>query len=207
MKSSKLLILSTAYLPTISYLTMLANADNVFIETHENYIKQSYRNRCEIYGANGKLPLSVPIKKINSTKSNIRDILIDYSTSWQRLHWISIESAYRSSPFFEFYMDDFIGYYNKKFKFLFDFNMELITVILKALELDNNIKLTKEFIPDYNNETTDLRSIIHPKKKADKQYPSESYIQVFIDKHGFIPNLSIIDLIFNEGPNAISFLA
>lgn len=206
MKNSKTILLSTAYLAPIQYFLLIANAEKVIIESNENYTKQSYRNRCEIYGANGKLPLSIPIKKSNSIKTHIKDIQIDYSTSWQRLHWISIESAYLSSPFFEYYMDEFHPFYEKNFKFLFDYNLELFNHVISILDIDTKITLTNDFIPLDTDNEDDYRFSINPKRNSSLPFNSHKYMQVFNDKHGFIPNLSILDLICNEGPNAESFL-
>ncbi len=203
---SKKVILSTAYLAPVQYFTKLFKYDEVFIEKHENFIKQSYRNRCKIYGANGELSLSIPVKKI-SLKTKIKDLLIDYDTNWQKLHWKSIESAYRSSPFFEFYEDDLKPFYEKKYKFLLDFNIEIQNMVLEHLDIDVNLKFTDKYCHILTEEIDDLREKIHPKKKEnDPDFITVEYTQVFQGKYGFIPNLSIIDLLFNEGPNAIEAL-
>lgn len=203
---SKKVILATAYLAPIQYFTKLFKYDEVFIEKHENFIKQSYRNRCKIYGANGELSLSIPVKKI-SLKTKIKDLLIDYDTNWQKLHWKSIESAYRSSPFFEFYEDDLKPFYEKKYKFLLDFNIEIQNMVLEYLDIDVNLKFTDKYYDEQDNYFDDLREKIHPKKEyVDPNFKIVEYTQVFQEKYGFIPNLSIIDLLFNEGPNAIEAL-
>ncbi|MCK5168592.1 MAG: WbqC family protein [Bacteroidales bacterium] len=203
---SKKVILSTAYLAPVQYYTKLLKYDEVFIETHENFIKQSYRNRCKIYGANGDLSLSIPVKKI-SVKTKIINLLIDYDTNWQKLHWKSIESSYRSSPFFEFYEDDLKPFYEKKYKFLIDFNSEIQNVILEHLDIKINLKFTDKFRHKLTEEFDDFREQIHPKMETnDPDFITVEYTQVFHEKHGFIPNLSIIDLLFNEGPNAIEAL-
>ncbi|HAF27813.1 MAG TPA: hypothetical protein DCG75_02090 [Bacteroidales bacterium] len=202
----KKVLLSTAYLAPIQYYTKFLKYDEVYIEMKENFIKQSYRNRCKIYGANGELSISIPIKK-TSTKIKIKDVQIDYDTKWQKLHWKSIESAYSSSPFFEFYEDDLKAFYERKYKFLIDLNAEIQKVILENLDLQIDFKYTEEFNQLANEKFIDLREIIHPKKKViDPEFKPVKYTQVFYDKYGFIPNLSIIDLLFNEGPNAIELL-
>lgn len=201
----KKVLLSTAYLAPIQYYTKFLKYD-VYIEMEENFIKQSYRNRCKIYGANGELSISIPVKK-TSTKIKIKDVQIDYDTKWQKLHWKSIESAYRSSPFFEFYEDDLKPFYERKYKFLIDLNAEIQKVILDNLDLQIDFKYTEEFNQQANEKFIDFREIIHPKKKMiDPEFKPVKYTQVFYDKYGFIPNLSIIDLLFNEGPNAIELL-
>jgi hypothetical protein len=202
----KKVLLSTAYLAPIQYYTKFLKYDEVYIEMKENFIKQSYRNRCKIYGANGELSISIPIKK-TSTKIKIKDVQIDYDTKWQKLHWKSIESAYSSSPFFEFYEDDLKAFYERKYKFLIDLNAEIQKVILENLDLQIDFKYTEEFNQLANEKFIDLREIIHPKKQViDPAFKTIKYTQVFADKHGFIPNLSIVDLLFNEGPNSVELL-
>jgi len=200
------IVLSTAYLGPIQYFSKLLKYDIAFIEQHENFTKQTYRNRCKIYGANGELSLSIPVKK-TSPKIKVKELLIDYDTNWQKLHWKSIESAYRSSPYFEFYEDDFKPFYEKKNKFLVDFNLEIQQVILEHLDISIDIKNTEHYARELDATTDDFRDKIHPKKQVnDSEFNIISYTQVFQDKHGFVPNLSIIDLLFNEGPNAIGLL-
>jgi len=199
-------VLTTAYLAPIQYYTKLLRYNKVFIEIHDHFIKQSYRNRCKIYGANGLLQLSIPVKKENP-KTKVKDIIIDYDTNWQKMHWKSIESAYRSSPFFEFYADDFIPYYSKKYKYLYEFNASMQETILSSIEMSPDIEFTKKFIEVDQFDYDDFRDIIHPKKKInDPDFKIKKYNQVFIEKYGFIQNLSIIDLLFNEGPNALNLL-
>ena len=202
---SKSIILSTAYLAPVQYFTKFVEYDKVIIEAHENFIKQTYRNRCKIYGANGELSLTIPIKK-SAPKTKIKELLIDYDTNWRKMHWKSIESAYNSSPFFEYYIDDFIPFYTKKYKYLFDYNTELLKMIVDILEISTNIEFTTSF--DNNiSDIDDFRELIHPKKgSTDQNFKPIEYTQVFKDKYGFLPNLSIIDLLFSEGPNSIMFL-
>ena len=198
-------LLSIAYFPPIQYFTKIIFCPEIFIEKFENFSKQSYRNRCEIYGANGLQTMVIPVKKNSGRKAVITDIEIDYDTNWQKLHFKSIESAYKSSPFYEFYIDDIIPFYQEKEIFLFDLNYKTICFVLKALELKRKIKFTSEYFFEIPDNLIDCRNIIHPKeskKKKDKYFDPVSYNQVFINKYGFIPNLSIIDLLFNEGPNS-----
>ena len=201
---NEIAVLSTTYLGHIQYFTKFILYKKIFIEQYESYLKQSYRNRCYINGANGKLPLIIPVKKVNGNTTKIKDVLLDYDTNWQRIHWNSIISAYRSSPFFEFYEDDFRDFYTSKEKFLLDLNQKLLLLILGFLEIDCEIKLTGDFNKTYNNEM-DYRERLNPKKrlmKADNKFNPCKYNQVFAAKHGFIENLSIVDLLFNEGINA-----
>ncbi|NOZ46035.1 MAG: WbqC family protein [Chlorobi bacterium] len=181
--------------------------DKIIIEQHENYIKQSYRNRCEIYGANGKLTLSVPVQKNHNRKTTIADTKISYDTNWVKLHLKSIESAYRSAPFYEYYIDDVQKLIESKPIFLLDFNTKIVHKFLEFLELNTVIEYSKKYEKEsiYN----DYREQIHPKiiyQKADNNFIASEYYQVFSDKHKFIPNLSILDLLFNMGPESRQLL-
>ncbi len=200
-------ILSTAYLAPIQYYSKLLKYDTSIIELHENYVKQSFRNRCNIYGANGLQTLSIPIKKDITPKTLIKDIQISYDKNWQKNHWKAIKSAYGSSPFFEYLIDDFIPFYHKKFTFLIDFNNQIQQVVLDSLEINTNITYTNSFHKEAD--IKDFRQTINPKKrlsKPDDEFINFEYYQVFAEKHGFIPNLSIIDLLFNEGTNSIDII-
>lgn len=194
---------STSYLGPIQFFVQIAKSYNVTIETQEHYNKQTYRNRCQIYGANGLLNLSIPIQKTGTSHSKIKDVKINYADRWQKIHWKSFESAYRRSPYFEFYEHKFEKYFNnQKHTFLFDYNLDIFTTVLELLDLSQTINFTEEFIKEPAN-TFDLRNK-DPKKNKELSY--SRYIQVFEDKAGFIPNLSIVDLLFNEGPNSKSYL-
>jgi hypothetical protein len=201
-------LLSITYIGPVQYFTKFILYDETWLEVHENYTRQTYRNRCIIQGANGKLALTVPVITSEKHKILIKDIRIDYTRNWQKLHWKGIESAYSSSPYFEFYADDFLPFYSKRFEFLFDLNMELLMKILKLLEMDPVMHLTSSFINPGTAGITDMRDSIHPKKsyQSDKFFKPREYKQVFSDKHIFLPNLSIIDLIFNTGPEAAGIL-
>lgn len=199
-------LLSTAYLAPVQYYTKLLTYSEVYLEVNENFPKQTYRNRCNIYGANGILALSIPVKKIQ-TKTKTKDITIDYSTNWQKLHWKSIESAYRSSPFFQYYADEFIPFYKKKFDYLIEYNSLFQEMILSVIGIKQIIMSTEDFIPFKEAGFADFRESINPKNKSiDKNFNPETYIQVFSDKYGFIPNLSIVDLLFNSGPDTLDIL-
>lgn len=199
-------LLSTAYLPPIQYFTKILKYDDILIEAHENFIKQTYRNRCNIYGANGMISLTIPVKR-NVSKIVIKDLLIDYSTNWRKLHWKSIESAYNSSPFFEYYADDYFPFYQKEYKYLLDYNCDIQEIVMDNLGIIKKLNFTNEYQFPKGLLIDDFREKIQPKKSfQDYDFKIQKYNQVFIDKHGFIPNLSILDLIFNEGPNAINFI-
>ncbi|MBP1637724.1 MAG: WbqC-like family protein [Bacteroidetes bacterium] len=195
--------LTTAYLAPISYYAALVKADRAYLEQHDNYQKQSYRNRCHIAAANGLMALSIPVEKPLKEKSLTRDIRISAHNDWQVQHWRSIFSAYNSSPFFEYYQDDFQPFFENKWNFLWDFNMELLDLTLGLLDISPNITLTDEFKTD-TIDSVDLRETIHPKKNV--LFESENYYQVFENKSGFIHDLSIIDLLFNMGNESIMVL-
>ncbi len=205
--SNSSILLSTAYFPPIEYFSAIIATPKVLIEKYENFQKQSYRNRCQIFGANGKQTLSIPIKKGANKKCPIANIAIDYDEPWQKNHFKSIESAYRSSPFFEYYIDDLLFVFEEKSEMLFDLNHRILSTCIELLELDATIQTSSDFIPIDPDNTNDYRYTIHPKKQlASGLRPTNYYMQVFNDKHGFIPQLSILDLIFNEGPNARNLL-
>ncbi|HRZ97830.1 MAG TPA: WbqC family protein [Paludibacter sp.] len=190
--------LSIAYLAPVEYYVALNSAEKVIIEQHEHYIKQSYRNRCCIATPNGIMDLCIPVEK--SGKELIRDVRISVHTDWQTNHWRSIESSYNSSPFFEYYKDDLQPFYEKKWNFLWDFNIEIQTKILELLDMEPNIVWTDKF--ELKIETgLDLRNSIHPKNESTNNF--KPYYQVFEQKYGFRKNLSIIDLLFNMGNEAL----
>ena len=202
-------LLSTAYLPPVEYFFAIAQSRKVLIEQYENYSKQSYRNRCNIYSAAGKEALSIPVVKDVGGNRPIRDTRIDYSDPWLQKHERALLAAYNSSPFYLYYKDDILRILDRKETFLFDLNLRLLETLLEMVGLRADIGLT-----DHYHETdpleTDLRSRIHPKSKEPDllaEYKKEkTYYQVFSEKSGFIPNLSILDLLSAEGPNALSFL-
>jgi hypothetical protein len=221
-------VLSTAYLPPVEYFAAIANcgAGQVLIEACEIFQKQSYRSRCYIYSANGPLVLNVPVRRGGpdfTHKLPIREIEVDYDEAWIPLHKRALEAAYMNSPFFEFYKDDLFKILDSKEKYLFDLNLKLLEYLLQMTGIKANIKFTTDYVADYAKESVagrdtnimapvaaDFRNSIHPKSKQPsllKQLQMEKpYWQVFSSKQGFIPNLSIVDLLFNEGPNAITFL-
>ncbi|OQX98921.1 MAG: hypothetical protein B6I24_04010 [Bacteroidetes bacterium 4572_128] len=202
----KKILLESFYLAPIQYYSKLLNY-KALIEVNENYTKQTYRNRCKIYSANGIQTLSIPVKNEKKQKTLVKDVKISYETNWQKQHYKSIKSAYGRSPFYEYFIDEIKIFYFKKYKFLLDFNTEFQNLIIENLEIENNFSFTKNYISKYQFDILDFRGKISPKKKlADNEFLMKNYIQVFENKFGFKSNLSIIDLLFNEGPNAISFL-
>lgn len=199
--------LSTAYLAPVEYYSKLLKGD-VYIEQHENYIKQTYRNRCTILSANGPMALSIPIESAGGKKCPIRDVCVADHGNWRHLHWNALISAYNSTPFFEYYQDDFRPFYEKEYKYLFDFNEELRNLICRLIDIDtSSIKYTDEFLLEREGE--DYRSKISPKidwKLADNDFESILYYQVFDQRFGFSENLSILDLLFNMGNESLIVL-
>ena len=191
-------LLSTAYLAPIEYYVVLANSERILLEQHEYYQKQSYRNRCRIATANGIMDLSIPVD--SAGKTLIRDLRISDHNNWQTLHWRSIETAYNSSPFFEYYADDFRPFFEKKWLFLWDFNLALFNKTLELLDIETKIELTEQYKPETSDNFLDLRAAIHPKKEISLLL--KPYYQVFETKFGFMPNMSIIDLLFNMANEA-----
>ncbi len=194
------MLLSTAYLPPIAYFQKIQAADTFSIEKHEHFVKQTYRNRCRIYGTNGVQDLSIPLVNTHE-KILISEKQIAYKENWQHQHWRSIESAYRNSPYFIYYADELQPFYETKHEFLFEYNTELLKTLLRLLKMKNEIRFTEEFEKEVTN---DHRNSISPKESSSSG--SKPYTQVFSDKHGFQANLSIIDLLFNKGPEATEFL-
>lgn len=222
-------LLSTAYLAPISYYACLMHAPQVFVEQHEHYHKQTYRNRCRIVAANGVMDLSIPVVTCNNQA--IRKVEVDYSKPWQRQHWLSLEAAYRSTPFFEYYEDDLKPFYQQQeIKYLFDFNARLQQVICDLIDLHPQTILTQDFVTpeaaslcssdacldlreaavalDLREAALDLREAIHPKRNLPQMlhYHSQKYTQVFEQQLGFVADMSIVDLLFNMGPESILLL-
>lgn len=192
------------YLPPIEYFSrLLEHKSGVLFENAEHFQKQSYRNRASICSPNGKLDLVVPVIKGSKVHTKVKDVKISYDFRWQRLHWMSLQTCYRSSAYFEFYEDEIAPFYEKKWNFLFDYNEEMLDLLLRFLKFKINHSYTDDFVKTYSG-LPDFRESIHPKKHSEsKQQP---YFQVFEDKNGFIPNLSIIDLVFNQGPQSLNYL-
>ena len=207
--SSTSILLSSLYAAPIQYYSKLFRAKSAVIEVHDNYQKQSYRNRCIIGGANGVLKLNIPIEKPSTAKCEMKDIQIAEHGNWQHLHWNAIISAYNTTPFFEFYLDDFFPLYQKKQTSLHEFNEELRQLICRLLKIETPVTYSENYITTLPKDTIDYREVIHPKKDwhaLDPHFRAIPYFQVFEEKHGFQPNLSILDLLFNMGSEARLYL-
>ena len=202
-------LLVTSYWPNLHYFFYVLNASIINIEQFDNYSKQSYRNRTQILSANGVLNLSIPIKK-NKSEKVINSIEISYKEDWQKNHWRAITSAYKNSPYFDFFEEDLKVFYSNKYNLLIDYNSDQLKFIVKVLKQKKNIQLTKQY--ESNPESViDLRTIIHPKQSylSDKLLANkldQSYYQTFENKISFTPNLSILDLLFNKGLHTIDYL-
>lgn len=201
------LLLSTAYFAPVHFYSRFINHPTVYIEQFEHFNKQTYRNRCIISGGNGLITLVVPVVKGRGPKTQIRDLKIAYDMNWQRNQWQSIVSAYNSSPYFEYYQDELFPFFEKRYDYLLDYNNSIHELMCDFLEIENTVKLTSDFeqVPDG---TLNFREIISPKNKTntDPNFQPAKYTQVFTEKFGFLPNLSILDLLFNEGPNTYTIL-
>lgn len=190
------------YNPCLAYFKQVNQTDEIWIEQHEYYIKQSYRNRCYVLTAQGIKDLIVPVKKGNR-KILIIEIEIDYGQKWLNTHWRTIKSGYGSTPYFTYYSDYIQQILEQHIPTLFALNIALLKFYLKCLQLSKPITYTKEYIPLYPNGVVDLRNLIHPKKES-AILDVKPYQQVFGKK--FAPNLSILDLLFSQGPTAKNYL-
>jgi hypothetical protein len=188
------------YFPNIHQFTQIIKANNILFEVSDNYQKQTFRNRTYIYGANGKLGLFIPVIHTHKNRELFKDVKISYESNWMDLHLKSLQSAYRSSPYFEYFEDDFIKLYSEKEKFLADFNIKCIKLISNLLDLDLDFKISNEYV-EKTNDIIDLRDLSNARKE--KKIETPKYIQVFESKHGYLNNLSILDLIFSEGKNSV----
>ena len=193
--------LSPAYLAPVQYYSKLIRFDEIRIETEENFPRRTYRNRCLIAAANGIQALTVPVEKPAAPKCPTRDIRISDHGDWRRRHWNALVSAYRRSPFFEYYADDFRPFYEHPCKYLVEYNDALQAMICGLLDIHPLISHTERYEPQVCN---DFRTAIDPHHpQPDPTFVPAPYFQVFREKHGFIPNLSIVDLLFNTGPEAV----
>tara|TARA_B100000524_G_scaffold320078_2_gene200337 strand:+ start:218 stop:835 length:618 start_codon:yes stop_codon:yes gene_type:complete len=198
------IIIHPTYFPNIEFFSHLVKSNEIFFEVTDNYQKQTLRNRCSIYGSNGKLNLVVPVKFSSSKREKFKDIKICYDSNWQKIHLKSIQSAYRNSPYYSFFEDYFIELFQQKEKYLIDISLKSIKVIYNILEIESNYKITNSYISNYDI-LIDKRDLAKKNKNKDMNL-FKPYDQVFQEKYGFLPNLSVIDLIFNQGINSLELL-
>ncbi len=196
------ILLSTAYLPPAEYFSRILNSGSFVVEYNENYNRQTYRNRCRILGPRGIIVLSIPVTKGGKTKAPVKDVNIDYTKRWQKVHIRAIASCYGRSPFFQFYSEELFSIIDKEYRFLVDLNEDLIVKCLEILDIERSFRSTSSFKTPGGPENDYRYSISPGKEPGVEQKP---YIQVF-NQDNFVPGLSIIDLIFNTGPDARSFL-
>jgi len=199
-------LLSTAYFPPVHYMALVAASEEILIEKEENYRKQTYRNRCCILSANGPLVLSVPVLLGSFHKTALKDLKIDYSKRWQQIHIRGIESSYKSSAYFIYYSDLIEKVINGNHNYLLDLNMAALETVLGITGLTTRVSYTTAFEPDRNGEY-DFRYQVTPKEKIRHDiFKINEYFQVFENRYGFVPGLSILDLIFNAGPESANYL-
>jgi hypothetical protein len=197
-------LFSTAYFPPLSYMAALVNSPGIWIEAHETFPKQTWRNRCTIATANGLQNLSVPVIKTNGNHTLTNEIRVCYSEKWQQLHWRALEAAYNKSPYFEYYKDRLEPILKNEHSLLIDLNICLLEEILTILELEIPIRTTIVYNKT-ERELTDMREAFSPKHKVETNHLPR-YYQVFSDRNGYFANLSILDLLFCEGPATIAYL-
>lgn len=195
-----IIIIQSAIFPPIQQISWIMQAKTVLIEQHDTYAKQTFRNRMQIAGPNGLQNLSIPVTKPLGAASKTKDIFINYDSPWQTQFLKSIKTAYQNSAFFEYYIDDIEALLMRDDEKLINYNFAILEALLNMLEINHTTMLTRQYEKTYE---TDFREIMHPKpqyQKPDNAFEPIRYHQVFEEKFGFLPNLSIIDLIFNEGP-------
>ena len=198
------LLTETLYNPPVAYFYHAIRSEGILIEAHENYVKQSYRNRCHVLTAQGVQPLSIPVLKGSSkNKTKITEIEIDYSQKWYNVHWRTIQAAYGRAPYFEFYSDYIKEVYERQPKFLFELNIDLLRLYFKLLKVNKPLQFTAAYNETAPDNVVDLRNKIHPKIYPDNLHV-KPYTQVFGKQ--FVPELSIIDLLFTQGPASLSHL-
>lgn len=196
------ILIHPTYFPSISHYIAMLQSDSVTFEMEDNFQKQTNRNRMYIYSPNGVQLLNVPVKHGINKHQKYKDVRIENDFSWQKNHFKSLEAAYRTSPFFEYFEDDFRPLFEKKHEFIIDLNLEIFALVNSSLGIKIEAQKTAEYfheVTDY----TDYRSLVNGKKDTTQ---IEEYTQVFNEKHGFINNLSILDLLFNEGRYAVDYL-
>lgn len=197
-------LLHPTYFPNLAHFSAMVQQEFVF-ERQDNYQKQTYRNRAYIYSPNGMQMLSVPIKHGGDKQGHqlYQDVIIEDNFDWKKQHWKSIQTAYRTSPFFEFYEDELAPFFEKKHARLYDMNLESISLLCDIMQTELSFEFTTEYFRSPVDQK-DLRSLVNAKENH--AFRPAPYIQVFSEKHGFIPNLSVLDLLFNQGPNALTYL-
>ena len=207
MTSNKVL-LSTTYFGPVQWYQKLYRAEHITIEQWESFQKQTYRNRCLIATTQGVQALTVPVEKPANGSNCIKDLRISDHGNWRHLHWNALQSAYGESPFFDYYQDDIRPFYEKRWTFLLDFNEAIRQKMCELIDFEPRVDYSSEYIVDSKAiASDDYRTAINPKHPAqDDEFEPKPYYQVYQTKHGFLENLSVIDLLFNMGPESIFYL-
>lgn len=195
-------LIHPTYFPSVSHFAAMVQADSITFEMEDNFQKQTNRNRMYIYSPNGMQLLNIPLKHSKERHQKTKDIRIEDAFDWQKQHFKSLEAAYRTSPFFEYFEDDLAPIFQKKHTFLMDLNFEAMEIVSDCLGFDFSYKKTTEYFHEVTD-FSDFRAFANGKKDT---YEFDSYTQVFEEKHGYLNNLSILDLLFNEGRYAMDYL-
>lgn len=207
MSSEKTVLIEIQYLPPVEFFSVWKSSGKMVIEQFEHYSKRSYRNRTHIAGANGIAHLSIPLKKGKNEQQPIRETKIAWFESWARKHWQTIRSAYGNAPYFDYYSDELQPFFEKKYEFLFDWNYQLLLTLQRLLQIEQPLELSQAYLKEIPAEVLDMRNKISPKSKnISTPFVPKTYPQVFMEKNGFLPNLSILDLLFCTGPEAVMYL-
>lgn len=201
-------LLSSAYFGPVQWYQKLFRHKECLIEQWDSFVKQTYRNRCVIATANGTQALTIPTERsTDSNKTLMRDIRISDHGNWRHLHWNALQSAYGESPFFDYYMDDIRPFFEKRWDYLFDFNMAITETMCELLDIRPSLNTTTEYVKEPDESIADFRETIRPKHPLpDDDFTPKRYYQVYESRHGFLPNLSALDLLFNMGNESIFFL-
>ena len=199
-------LLQSTYFGPVQWYQKLYRYDSILIEQHDTYQKQTFRNRCVIATANGVQALTVPVEAAGE-KCTMKEVRISDHNQWRRVHWNALQSAYSESPFFEYYQDDIRPFFEKKYDYLIDFNEAIRQKICELIDIEPKVEYTEEFISSTPSTIADYREVIHAKHpQPDADFTPKRYWQVFERKHGFQPNLSILDLLFNMGTESVFYL-
>jgi len=201
------ILLEPQYAGSLSYWKLIANAQHILFEQYENYSKRSFRNRCHILSPNGILRLSIPLEHGKNQHCALKDVRISYNENWQKLHWQSLQSCYRRSPFFEFYEDKLIRFYEEKIPFLLDYNLQLFEVLSTLIKIKPEYTLTTAYEKQAAHAYSDFRNVLLPdKNRSDFSIDLKPYLQVFADRMDFQSEVAIYDLLFNCGNQSLNYL-
>ena len=200
-------LLSSTYFGPVQWYQKLNRYDACLIEQHDHFVKQTYRNRCVIAATNGLQTLSIPVEKFEGAKCEMKDVRISDHANWRHQHWYALQSAYGESPFFEYYEDDIRPFFERKWGFLYDFNWEITLKMCELIDIMPCMRRTDSYELEPSEGVIDFRETIHPKHPGrDDEFKPCTYYQVYQHKYGFQPNLSILDLLFNQGNESVLFL-